>query len=156
MVSWAYWRMYHNYSIPDISKRGWWELHPIILIYLIFYRFPSFSYACKCVERCKDNVQPLYEINKETRNACKYCRYKACITLGGMQRKLVKKNQKIIRKDDSISIEWINANGIFWNVISFFSLYLMAIFSIRYFLILIHHLQYISDNKEIIRRFVIW
>ena len=81
------------------------KLHPIILIYLIFYRFPSFSYACKCVERCKDNVQPLYEINKETRNACKYCRYKACITLGGMQRKLVKKNQKIIRKDDSISIE---------------------------------------------------
>ena len=79
---------------------------PIILIYLIFYRFPGFSYACKCVERCKDNVQPLCEINKENRNACKYCRYKACITLGGMQRKLVKKNQKIIRKDDSISIDY--------------------------------------------------
>ena len=96
--------LYFNIKFENSISNAKYAFH--FFCSTLFYRYHGFSYSCKCIQRCKENVQPICEINKETRNACKYCRYKACMTFGGMQRELVKKNQMMIWNDDSISMNY--------------------------------------------------
>ena len=49
-------------------------------------RSPTFVYLCTCVENCRGNSIPLCSLTKETRNQCKYCRYKKCQIRSNKQR----------------------------------------------------------------------
>ena len=57
----------------------------ILFLYLSIFRSRGFRYFCSCVANCWKKDQPTCEVNKQTRNNCKYCRYEKCINLAGMQ-----------------------------------------------------------------------
>ena len=52
-------------------------------------RNPSFSYVCKCNERCFEKNVIMCVLNKQTRKYCRCCRFKKCEKSAGMVRKLV-------------------------------------------------------------------
>ena len=52
--------------------------------FIIILRSRGFRYFCNCVENCWKKEQPTCDVNKLTRNNCKYCRYEKCIHLAGM------------------------------------------------------------------------
>ena len=52
-------------------------------------RSRGFRYFCNCTENCWKNKTPICDINKLTRNNCKYCRYEKCMDLAGMNTQYV-------------------------------------------------------------------
>ena len=47
-------------------------------------RCRGFRYFCNCVENCWKKEEPICDVNKLTRNNCKYCRYEKCMNRAGM------------------------------------------------------------------------
>ena len=58
------------------------------------YRNSGFAYFCNCEEKCYEQTQHVCSISKLTRNVCKYCRFKRCENLAGMDKRWVLKALK--------------------------------------------------------------
>ena len=53
-------------------------------MFVLISRSRGFRYFCNCAENCSEKEQPTCDVNKLTRNNCKYCRYEKCKDLAGM------------------------------------------------------------------------
>ena len=56
---------------------------------LFIFRSQGYRYFCNCVENCWNKEQPICDVNKLTRNNCKYCRYEKCMNMAGMKKQWV-------------------------------------------------------------------
>ena len=74
----------------DLKRQNTFKVSKIyISLCNLIDRWRGFRYFCNCVENCWKKEHPTCEINKETRNNCKYCRYEKCLNLAGMNCKWV-------------------------------------------------------------------